>query len=289
MSPETPKKPEEEHKPIKSLRTFAGDVEEAIEKEKFSTATIALAEQKRREERHEKIEEFPEVKNRTSLYIYGAIGLFVLSIVLVAGVYIWRNRQDKKIVERPVTPISFTKLDTFPIAGKNKDALQTEILSQQKSFNSPINSVLFINFVDTFNKADDVSSLISLIFPNIPSSLARSFAGNYMFGIYAYDVNAPFIILNTNDYALSYSGMLKWENSIPYDLGKIFNITPNASTTLKFIDKSIKNYDMRVLTDDARNTLLVYSFINRNTLVITKNENIFSAIVAKYEISKQTR
>jgi hypothetical protein len=43
----------EEKKPIKALRTYAGDVEEALSKTKSSAATIMIAEEKRREEKPE--------------------------------------------------------------------------------------------------------------------------------------------------------------------------------------------------------------------------------------------
>ncbi len=288
MPPQSSPENKDERKPIKSLRTFAGDVEEAIAKQKFSASTIALAEQKRREEKPELVK-IPEEKSHKNIYIYGSILLFILGIGTVTGVYFWRSNQDKQLVEKPQTLIAYSKNVDIPIAGKNNAALVDEIVSEKKSFNLPINSVLYINYVGDLGKQADISDVLHLLFPNMPPSLERSFEGSYMFGIYSYDTNEPFVILTTNDYALSYSGMLRWEGSIVYDLRKIFSITGNASSTLTFVDKSIKNYDLRVLQDDSRKTQLLYSFINRKTLVITKNENIFSAIVGKYQISKQAK
>jgi hypothetical protein len=84
--------------------------------------------------------------------------------------------------------------------------------------------------------------------------------------------------------------MLKWEKDMPSDLEKIFEIPKDNSTTTKvFIDEAIRNKDLRVLKDINNKTVLVYSFIDKNTLVITKNENLFNAILAKYLTSQNVR
>jgi hypothetical protein len=124
----------------------------------------------------------------------------------------------------------------------------------------------------------------------MPPSLVRSFGDEYMFGIYSFDTNEPFIILTVDDYAIAYSGMLKWELDAGKDLATLFNIpTQNSSSTLVFKDETAKNKDMRVLKDSAGTPLVLYSFIDRKTLVITKNENVLSAIVGKFLINKQTK
>ena len=108
MNPELEpvQKPEEkvvnkvENKPIKALRTFAGDLEEALSKNKSSSATIMIAEQKRREERPE-LTPPPklsiEIKNKT-FFVTGST-LVILSIVVIGAVYYYINLE-------PVTAVN---------------------------------------------------------------------------------------------------------------------------------------------------------------------------------------
>ena len=121
----------------------------------------------------------------------------------------------------------------------------------------------------------------------MPPSLLRSFEEKYMLGVYSFDTNEFFIILKTSDFATSFAGMLKWEADLQKDIGVLFDIEQNASTTINiFVDRSLKNKDLRILKDSVGNTLLLYSFVDKNTLIITKNETVFGAILPKYLIQK---
>ncbi len=131
-------------------------------------------------------------------------------------------------------------------------------------------------------------ALLELLAPRMSPSLVRSFDAPYMLGVYSFDRNAPFIILGTTDYATSYAGMLGWETDAVSDVGSLFNISPEtfASSTPVFQDEAFRNEDLRVLKDGNGNTILLYSFLDKNTLLITSNENIFTAILGKYLIQK---
>ena len=122
----------------------------------------------------------------------------------------------------------------------------------------------------------------------MPSELSRSFDKKFMVGIYSFDTNEPFIILKTSDYGASYAGMLKWEKEMSRDLGEIFSL-PATLYGAPFIDEEYKNKDLRVLRNTDGKVAMLYSFIDKNTLLITANENVFSAILGKYVISQQVR
>jgi hypothetical protein len=99
-----------------------------------------------------------------------------------------------------------------------------------------------------------------------------------------------FILISVKDYAESYAGMLIWEKDMPKDLGEIFKVSSSlSSTTSLFTDEAIKNKDLRVLKDQNKNTVLLYSFVDKNTLLITTNEDVFSALLGKYQLKEQTK
>ena len=68
------------------------------------------------------------------------------------------------------------------------------------------------------------------------------------------------------------------------DIGAWFGVF--GTSTPKFQDEELRNKDLRVFKNENGNTILLYSFLDKDTLLITGNENIFSAILGKYLIQK---
>lgn len=289
MDPKQPEPKKDERVPIKSLRTYQGDVEEAMSKNKYSATTILVAEQKRREEAPvpRVAEKHINLEVRNKFFTILGISLFLIGVLVVTAVYYVRSNEKVEIVKQTKAIIDFVEEKNFPVASSTRDSLISMIVSEKNSFKKPANSVLYINTTSNTETPEKIDKIISLLAPNMLPSLARSLSGEYMIGIFSYDSTDPFIILSTVDYPSSYAGMLKWEKDMVKDLGKLFSITEDTSGV--FIDEAIRNKDLRILKDSSNKTLLVYSFIDKNTLVITKNENIFNAILAKYLTSKNVR
>lgn len=280
-------KDKESRKPIKALRTYQGDVDELMSKKGESATTIFIAEEKRREEKPDLLVGLGknEARNKSLLLLSGVI--LCVGLAIVGMVYWGSLNQGVEVAEKEKPLISFTLEKEFPVKGLSKEQLSKNISEEVRSFNQQLNSVLFLNTYDN-EKLYDIEEIIKTLSPNIPGPLLRSFDDKYMFGVLSYNTNEFFMILKTNDYALSYSGMLSWEGSLARDLSLIFNIDTTALNK-PFVDLSIKNKDLRILKSESGKTELVYSFIDRNTLVITKNEDIFNAILAKYLTSQNTR
>ena len=276
-----------EKNPIKALRTYQGDVEESLGKKKISKTTILMAEQERKG--FAPAEPFREVdtKKRNKIFIWSGVTLFFLGIITVGIVYYVKSMNEVATVKQTKAIIAFSEEKDILFANLTRENLVKQILAEKKSFKLPLNSVLYINNTDTLGVSVSALNFTSLIAPQMPGSLGRSFEDKYMLGIYSYDTNEPFIIFTTNDFAGSFSGMLNWEKNIARDIGPIFAI--NTASTTTFVDEALQNKDLRVLKDNNRKSVLVYSFIDKNTLVITANENVLTAIVGKYIISKQTR
>lgn len=289
MDPKQPESQKEDRTPIKSLRTYQGDVEEALHKNNFSATTILVAEQKRRESAPRVAEKHINLEARNKFFTVLGIALLFIGALVVTAVYYVRSHQQVVIEQKTKALMEFSVEKTFATASSTRDSLISEIISEKNSFKNIVNSVLYINTTDSSGNPEKVERVLSLLAPNMPASLARSFDDKYMLGIFSYDTNEAFIILTTSDYASSYAGMLKWETGMQSDLGKVFDVQQNASTTNTFVDEALRNKDLRILRDAQGKTTLLYSFIDKNTLVITKNENIFNAILAKYLTSKNTR
>lgn len=285
---ETGQKPEVQ---IKNLRTYQGDVEEAIAKNHFTTSTILIAEQKRKTQNETSNPE--QARNsgaRNKFFILTGTLFLILGITTVGVVFYLKSRNTAVIVQNTKALMGFSEEKMISVSGLNREKIMDDIISEKQSANLQVNSVLYINTVNTENEPENLENVLSILAPNMPPSLSRSFDKKYMLGIYSFDSNEPFIILTTSDFANSYSGMLKWEKDMVLDLGKIFSIPQfTGSSTPEFKDEAMKNKDLRVLKSSDKKTVLLYSFIDKNTLVITANGDILNAIIGKYNISKQIR
>jgi hypothetical protein len=279
--------------PLKSLRTYQGDIEGVIGTKKTSIASIAIAEHVRREERGELFEPEQqsfgtELKNKSFATI--SIGLILLGFTIVGAGYIIKSLDFSTGTPPKTTVVTYSKKIDLQIASSTKQRFTNSILIEKKTQGNQVNTLVYFNTISADGKQAKIEDVFRYLAPKAPESFIRSLDDKYMIGVYSFDSNEPFIILTTNDYAQSYAGMLKWEENIDEDLGEIFSIPKNTgSSTKSFIDKAIQNKDLRILTDANRNTVLVYSFLDKNTILITVNEGIFSAILNKFITSQMVR
>lgn len=277
-------------KPVKSLRTYQGDVEEAISKNNYSSADIFLAEQQKKSSLVgiSLIRQNPELKRK--LYLTFGIILLVLGIGIVTTVYYIRSSEKTIVEQRTKALIGFSQEKVLSVTATTRERLINQLLDEKNSFSLPVNSILYINTANASGTPADIENVLALLSPKMPGSLSRSFSPKYMIGIFSFDTNEPFIILTTEDLALSFAGMLKWEKDMVSDVGKLFGIIVNASSTPStFLDQERRNEDLRVLKGEDGKIILLYSFIDNDTLLITKNENIFSAILSRFLISQQEK
>ncbi len=277
--------------PIKSLRTFQGDVDEAMSKNKMSATTVFVAEQKRKIERPEKSFSpitTQKINFRNSTFITLGALLLLIGLGAIGAVYYLKYSEKVIVQEKNKTLIAISSEKDIAIDSLRAEQLIASITANKQSFKAPPNSTLNLNITYAGTRAT-VDKLLPLLGPTMPSSLTRALSGDYMVGIYSFDSNEPFILFTTNDYANSYSGMLKWEKSILTDIGPMFGSGLEGTSTPIFTDLALKNKDLRVLRDNNGKTILLYSFLDKKTLLITKNENIFNAVLGKYLISQQAR
>lgn len=279
---------------LKSLRTFQGDVEEAVHNGKNSIVSIAVAEQKRKIEEREtnrgseidtqyEASRLGEFRNK-SFAIIGII-LFVLGFVIIGGVYALKYFNSKTAVVAQSTLVSFTTEAILPSI-KSQDELVNFLQTQKTSYKAQSNSVLYMHILNT-----DSQTALGFLSPNIPQTLLRALDTQYMFGIYANSTNEPFILLTTSDYANAFNGMLKWEETMPADLGKLFSIPVNTSTTTAhvFTDEATSNKDLRILSNANGKTILLYTFLDKHTILITSTEEVFNAMLGKFVTNKLVR
>ncbi len=292
------------------LRTYEGDIAGAMANKQSSVLSIVIAENRRKMERAANGEDVEEDKPPSQfgrkllvvfisiLFIAGGIGggyyLYLKSPLAVVPV----------VATKPIVP-SIIKPDSqniVSIPSLKKEQLTSFIVNQ---FNTQkVSAGKIIEIVPEFtsdgskNKLTGSEFIAAMNF-DITDTLKRSLIDQWMLGVYSSNgrevsTNLPFIILTTDFFQNSYAGMLKWEPSMPEDLADLLSFRQQATSSITslynfkgtFKDKVIANRDIREFLDQSGNILFLYSFIDKNTLIITTSEDVIPELLDRIE--KQT-
>jgi hypothetical protein len=155
----------------------------------------------------------------------------------------------------------------------------------------------------------DLTEFLNKIQYSGPDTLIRSLTSNkiYNFGVYHKEKDdfETYLITKIDTFDLGFAGMLEWEKFMPVDLYKLYAYTQNTAqgtsssstipvlpikkSTGKFVDKVIKNIDVRMYIDTDKGTQIIYGFINKQYLLITSGESSFIDIVNKLTINNILR
>lgn len=300
------------------IRTYESDVAKIMASNRTSKASMVLAETKKREElRNSKVENSEESLNKTKValpikkILSVALGIVFISGGFYAGFYFY----NKSVLANPPAPevkkvipsiISSDSQKLISIDGMNgKEILQSinSNIGKSKQGTGKIYEVILTTKSGEIVNAITAPSFLEKANIEAPNQFTRSLSNRMMIGGIKdnQDENINFLVFTTDFFQNSYAGMLFWEKDMANELedimdyrSKIDKINENASSTInnyfgirgKFIDKQIKNRDIREFIHESGNPMFLYSFIDKNTLIITENEDAFSRLIDKIE--KQT-
>ncbi len=271
---------------MKTLRSFQGDVADAIEKQKTSLIKIKMAEEKKRES------EKP-LSSQGSGAAYGIKAIIlVLSILLIlaAGTifavtqYFARNTPKTAAIVYD-TLIPFDSSEKLNVTNKSRtdilnafsklrgERIETSTIKYLKLSDGPIGESII-----------STSKFLNLLGTKAPPELVRSFSDTFMAGGFGAKSTEPFILIHIDSFDNAYSGMLAWENTMMDDIGPLFTSEHGA-----FEDLVVDNRDTRAVQDSHGATIFLYSFIDHNILLITTNETAFKGIIDKLVASKLIR
>ena len=288
------------------LKTYTNDFLQRIKDTRASTATV-LAVEEDAAGAPEKASKAPSRGN-----ILPIIAGVLLLLLGGSGAYIAYTHYLAKT--RPVTLAPSISAPIFvdeeeKISGETPDAL-VKAITQSMTHPLAQNAVRLL-YTDLATTTGN-SVFSSLQFP-APDVLLRNIsAAQSMTGIVNISGTAsPFFILSVTSYADTFAGMLSWEATMPSDLSVLFPpYLPTASTTAAiatttpkiktkvatstppallpaaaFHDEVVSNHDARVYRDAAGQSILIYGYWNRTTLVIARDPAAFIEIFRRLATS----
>ena len=197
------------------------------------------------------------------------------------------NPESQKII-----PVGSLKMDAF--AQKIQNLITSENIGDQKT-----TEYIFTQAVSSTTLRVTGPDFIEILGYSAPEIFKRSLLNNWMFGVYGQEAEkVPYIILKTNFFQNAFAGILRWETTMPDEFATLLNykekirtLSRTGSSTIatyfsvkgKFEDRVVLNRDVREFITEGKETLLLYSFIDKDTLVITTSKPVLKSIIEKLE------
>lgn len=269
------------------IKTYRSDAAEAIKmQEQASVAKIAMAQEQQRRKQGEEIGATPKKKIGLLLAV---IVLIIIGATAIPTVQYILNQKKQEVpvnVEKTIIPFDYQKNIVLNNATRDEFVKVLDTLNLKQPTNSKTQYIKILENIQDANKNTLTQKVAPEIFarligPNMPSSLTRSFDSDYMYG--AEDSNDPkmFILLKTSAYQQTFAGMLSWETRMLSDLGPILNLGTEA-TSYPFTDHVIINKDVRAIAAQDGTIVLLYGFLDNQTLIITTDSQTFQSINSRY-------
>ncbi len=313
---------------IKNLRTLQGDVADAIKKQNTSVITIAVAEQKRKREKEPKSTENKSKTNNT-LAIVLSIIFIILGLGTIFAFYFFQKTPASQEERRNKvqTIIGYDQIIAIPINSLSKEKLLEFFDKERRNESINRDEILYTALIEDLMEGQtrfiSTEEFFALLEHSAPPALLRSFGKDFMFGFYKLEGNEPFLIIEIESFENAYNEMFKWEENINKDVGSIFSkrtiaiteknddtnssftgmATSSATTTenvtrimnydldinSEFEDETYRNKDARVLKNINGETVLLYSFLDKNTLLLTTNGTVLLEMVDRLAEEKLVR
>jgi hypothetical protein len=90
----------------------------------------------------------------------------------------------------------------------------------------------------------------------------------------------PFIIFTTSNFDRFFVDMLTWETHMQADFAPLFGTT--VSTSTQFTDSVKNNLPVRILYDERNNEVMLYTFITKNTVLITATSDALEKLISRF-------
>jgi len=291
---------------VPSLQTYKDDIQKLIKKDNVSVVTIAAAEAGRRDvavpgaaPAHK-----PEISLSKVVMIVGGVLLTLGALALVA--YFFRPTPSVPIQD--TLPAPFIAIDATTVVLVGVAPTRSDIVTHvQDAKTTPTLTLGLVGRLLPVTATQEggtqtilsAQTFLSLLAPHIPPDLLRTIEPTFLLGVHIFDQVQPFLIFKVDSYEQAYSGMLSWEGSMRQDLLPLFEYTPRphipeeglgadstGSTTpvllpSGFGDRIVANHDARVLQNNTSDIYFLWTFLDRNTLVITTNQNTLVEIITR--------
>lgn len=287
---------------VRRIRTYKEDILEAIKRQNTSLTSATAAEERRRTRTSKSIEETaPRKLDYQRLSVISGSVLFILLGIGLLGFFLFFYEPPKVSIEEEIPSLIFAEEhEGIDVTGKDTPEIVRMLGELRRAVSLPLGQVTQV-YLTELNPDTGEQQIISAeeflqkVGARVSDAFLRSLSPDYMVGIHVFNQNQPFMIFKSESYQHSFAGMLEWERSIYDDLFPFMgrgaatfleipkNPLTGENTPLKtaFEDKVIQNIDTRVLLNETGGIEFLYAFPDRETLIITTNENSLTEVITR--------
>lgn len=243
----------------------------------------------------------PKVGRKKTIAILITIFILVGSAsALSYFAYLKKTAPNTVSIQNLTDPIVFSEKNyEINLSHSNKDAAVKQIASllvDKNIRNGDIINILLTKVVSSSNPKSKVSTIANAgssdlkrgIGLEIPADLEPYLKKDFMLGVFGSNPNTLFLMLKVNSYDNGAKAIALHENDFVKSIFPSISgstVTPAIGIN-SFVDKTIRNIDTRVVMGDDDQIKLIYSFIDRETVLITTGENEFIKILDAYNTPK---
>lgn len=298
---------------VPALHTYKGDVATTIENQNISLATI-VQRQAEADRTNVPTQPTPSAWQRIGGFRLVEILVGIVLIAAAAGALGWTYLRLRPLIPSTSVTAPILYVDqkkSIPVAGdETRDAFLASLVDAKgDQLSVGLIEQLALPVASTSGTTAPLTTrgFFSTVAPQGPDSLVRALQPQFLLGLYSADGDQPFLIFKTDEYAQAFAGMLDWEYTMESDLDPLFpkptdtgspivatSASSTASTTppsapstgvlnTPFSDAILNNHDTRVVRDQQGNVVLLWSFIDRQTLVITTNAATLGEVTSRLQ------
>ena len=284
---------DKEETPLKQIRTFQGDVAEALEKQHESLVSIQRVEHLKKDtlQSDSKTGEISKKRIEFTYLVLGSLLLFALS---ATGVWYAYNEFVRKTTTPPIAAPANRFIYSEAELVLNIDATSREDFIKTLSdalggvADGEVRHVVLEKSILEGTELLPTSEFLSILKSKAPGNLVRAFDPLFMLGAYG---KSTFLIIKLDSFENAFAGMLAWEKDLNRDLGPLLatrEISRNTESGTTFTDIIDRNKDARMLSLYDQPTL-IYSFLDNNTLIITDSLETLRVVVDRLTKEKLSR
>lgn len=286
------------------IRTYKDDLATAISRDHLSSINIAIAEQKKQEEKVEEIVSPPSEYSKHKIIILISVILLLLggSILTFVVLNMKNTEKAQQVVKAPEWPslITTEHKNEFNINSLDQTKILLALSNGLNTIKIPpgnFYNVYLTTGTSTNRRLLDSKEMVSVLNFKIPDSIKRNLFPLFMLGTYYTNVNNPFVIFKVSSFENAYAGMIEWEIDLERDFQILFRLPGyeeagsllfdlKAGEKKKFQDAVILNKDVRLIRDGNNQIILLYSIIDKETMVITTSDMTFRVIIDRLNKEK---
>jgi hypothetical protein len=278
------------------VETFADDMAEALRNDTEGTVKKIIEGAQAQEDEKKNLS--PESK-KNKVFMITSIVLLALGTGLLS--FFMLTRGPKTVpVESQFTPIIFNDKTSFiEVSGFKKDEIENSVLNKINSTDVKKGGLEGI-YPTLSNKIIGLRSFLPLIQSSLtlPSDQALV-SDSFLIGVVNVDtepetINRPgfFMLMKMRTTPDIFPSMRAWESKMFFDLHGFLGLKLNADTTYlltkDFEDGIVDNKNARLLYDNNKKLLLMYAFVDDNSVVLTNSESALHEVILRVA-SKKTK